>query len=976
MQLGPRWLYLTPVFFFALSAAAFGQAIRAQMSGTITDESGSALPGVSVVLTSPALQVPQIQRIADATGAYQFVDLPAGTYRLAYELPGFATLVREEVRLSTGFAARMDIVMKVASVAETITVTGESPIIDVTNTRGGTIVSNQLLQDLPTNRNYQDLFIIVGGVQIVGPPLPGSGGHREINQNFIPKTYGMRLKTTNTFEGLAVESNITPDMASFDEVDVKSFGNTAEVANPSAYINMIIKSGGNKFHGRYMDKAQGSKTQSDNLDDALRRQGLTAGDSVVWENDLTADLGGRVVRDKLWFYVAVRDVRNARTIPGFVGGPGPDNRYLTGDEPIAYSHEYAPAQSYKISFQPTASHRFVSFWSRTPVVNWEQGASRFVPLESTVRHREMTTALKPVEWQWVVNNQATFNMFYGGSGLDVLRRLQTGSENKPATLDRETQLQTGGSFLTVLGKRLPQRPHQVAGRFDYYPLTPFLGTHAFQTGFRFQRGRFATEFPNLPYGDYQLIYDRVGGVSHQPVEISTQNRPVAGAVYQNLYAIYGSDTWRPSRRVTVNLGLRWDRNVNWVPEQTQRPGPFSLGGQYPRVDAGTFTNLAPRFGAAYDVFGNGTTVVKGTYGVFKLDWPQFDYGLGFAFAYGSNTVSTTNYRWRDSNRNDRLDPGEVNLDRNGPDFVATAGATSNVVNPDLKVVTAHEATVSMEQALGSTLSLRGLYVYKRLNGNAGTVNILRPFNVWNRSFSRRDPGPDGALGTGDDGAMITIYDYDPAYRGAGFVANMRQNADPDHSDFYHNLELTMTKRESQRWFGNASLLATKYHVWFDGLQSTPNILLFPLNAVWEVSGRIAGGYEAPLGIRLSTLTQMYSGAPRQRTYQFRAADPAGGPSFPSSSTITLPMEPYGAQRGPKRLLVTMGASKRFRTTRGTFTADVQAFNLLNSNVPWQQGGNQGTGDDAGISDVSGPTYGFVTRIVNPRIIRFGLTYEF
>jgi len=846
----------------------------------------------------------------------------------------------------------------------------------VTTTRGGSIVSQTLLQQLPTNRNYQDIFVIVGGMQITGPPLTGSGGQRETGPNLAPKSYGLRMQTHNTFEGLVVQSNEIPNFASFEEVDVKSFGNTAEVASPVAAINMVVKSGGNDFHSRSAQYFQGSSLQSNNIDADLRRQGITAGDAIVWQNDLTTDIGGRIIRDKLWFYYALKDVRAARTVPGFVTGPGPDGRFLTGDEPIGKVLDGAPAQTIKISFQPTRNHRFVSFYSRTPLFEWQQGADRFNPLETTVRHQEIDWAMKPIEWQWVINNRMNFTMFTGASGLRAIRNLQSGYESQTPTLDRETQLRTGASFLSAVGLRHPRRHRQLIGRFDFFPERRLLGSHAFQSGFRYQRGGFETNFPSLPYGDYQVIFDRVGGVSGRPVELAAQDRPTSGDTISDTYALYLSDSWRPSRRLTLNLGVRWDRNENSVPPISKAQGRFGLSGEIPRIDAGTFNNVAPRLGVAYDLFGNGNTVIKSTYNLFRQEWMQYAYHVGFAFDYNRGVVTLYNYRWNDPNGNRNYETGEVDLSLSGPAFISVAGATNRVPNLDLDVVRTHEVTGSIEQSLGRTLSLRGLYVHKRVQGNTADFNIGRPQEVYNRQFNRRDPGPDGALGTADDGGIVTFYDFDPAFRAASFVTVTRLNADSDHQDTYDNAEVSITKRQAGKWFGTASILATKYATWFNPVPQSPNDLLFPMNRIWEISGRIAAGYNAPYGINLSTLTQFYNGIPRLRTHQFRTADPAGGPSLPSSSIITLRMEEYGKLRGPNRVIVNMRGSRRFKTTKGTIGADIEAFNVFNSNVPWATGGGAGTGDGAGIIDLSGPTYNFVTRIVNPRIIRFGITYEF
>ena len=135
----------------------------------------------------------------------------------------------------------------------------------------------------------------------------------------------------------------------------------------------------------------------------------------------------------------------------------------------------------------------------------------------------------------------------------------------------------------------------------------------------------------------------------------------------------------------------------------------------------------------------------------------------------------------------------------------------------------------------------------------------------------------------------------------------------------------------------------------------------------EVSARLAAGYEAPFGIELSTLAQAYNGIARQRTNVFR--------TVPNSGTITLRMEPFGAQSGPNRTIVNLRGARTFRMGSRSIVVDASAFNAFNSNVPWSSGGNA-TGEDAGVTDASGPTYNFVTRIVNPRIIRFGVAFEF
>lgn len=287
-----RHLSLAIVLLFAFSATAMGQQVlRGSIAGAVKDETGAALPGVSVTVTGPALQVPQILRVSDARGEYQIPDLPAGTYRVAYELTGFATLVREGIVLTTGFAARVDAVMTVATLAETVTVSGETPLVDLSSTRGGTTVSKDLIAAVPGDQNYQDILLIAGGMQANIPPLTGQiragqGGFSGV------RTYG-GLGGANSIEGVRMNPNEIPDFTAFEEVDVKTFGNTADIDTPRVAIQLVVKSGGNQFHGRYKEIAQHQRFQSGNIDDTLRAQGISTGDAIRYYNDLGGDLGGR-----------------------------------------------------------------------------------------------------------------------------------------------------------------------------------------------------------------------------------------------------------------------------------------------------------------------------------------------------------------------------------------------------------------------------------------------------------------------------------------------------------------------------------------------------------------------------------------------------------------------------------------------------------------------------------------------------------
>ena len=979
----------TIALLLTLSTAAFGQrSLRGSIGGTVRDDTNAALPGVTVAIESPALQVTEIRRVTDERGEYQIIDLPSGTYRVTYELAGFTTMVREGIVLTTGFNARVDTVMKVAALAETITVSGETPLVDVTSTRGGTTVSKALIEAVPGNRNYSDVMLLAGGTTVSGPPLTGilqAGGG-----GYAGRTYGAGNSATGggtvEIDGVKIQQNEIPDFTAFEEVDVKTFGNTADVDAPGAAVQLVVKSGGNQFHGRYNEIAQNKRFQSNNIDAALRAQGITAGDAVVYYNDLSGDLGGRIIVNKLWFYGAARDLRNESTVLGYSHAPGPDGVYQTADDEPGFPKASHLSLTLKISYQPTSNHRFTGFTQYNPDFSpeYRPTTSRFSPFESSSVLNQYSWDSKPLQWQGTLTNRLVTDMSIGLARYDAPRRFNGGwtpNSHVPNRYDRATGYNTGPNFSEGgAASRTPNR-RQFAGSISYLPGRSLLGTHDLRAGFRVILGDMDYQNPVNPgvnggIGEYRLVYDTVGGVPHQPVELWAYNFPVAGSFHENTYAVYVQDAWRPTKRLTFNAGLRRERQRHFVPAQTKIQGTFGTSGDYPQVEAGAWNTWAPRVGVAYDVSGNAKTVAKATWGRFNDDLGLREYSVSFS----ANQPLQYNYRWHDLNGDGNYQPGEVNLDLNGSDYLSVnpgpgfgaVGAGNNIVNPDLKLPHTNEASASLERELGQGLSVRGLFVYKKLYDAITNVNLLRPPSVYDQVFTRKDPGPDGLLNTKDDGQLFTIYDYNPAYRGNAFVKSMNLNRPADRNDSFKNVEIMLTKRPIGKWFANTAVLATKNHRYVTGVVQSPNDLVNDLDSTWEVSYRLAGGYRLPYQIYVSTLYQAYTGIARQRTNVFRAADPAGGPAFPSSSTITQRMEPFGAQKAPARQIVNLRGEKKFVLGGSQrLSLGLDAFNAFNSNVAWGGGSN-----GSGITDASGPTYGYVVGIVTPRVLRFGITYEF
>jgi len=930
------------------------------IQGRLSDESGAILPGATVTITSPALQLPQLTDVTRFDGSYRFTDVPIGTYRIKYELSGFQTVVRDEVRLNAGFVARIDIVLKVGAVAETITVSGQTPVIDVATTAGITSFTKETLETAPTTRAWAEVLSMAPGFR---PASLDIGGDQLSNQRTGIRNYGTSDQITPQIDGINTRQSTNTagffyDYSSLEEAQIKAVGNEAEVALPGGAWNAIVKSGGNEFHGRYFGAFENRNLQSDNIDDALRANGVTTSTAMRKFRDFSGDLGGRIVRDKLWFYGALHDQRNEKNLIGFSLDPGPDALYHTADDTPAYDRTIVWNGTAKGTYQAKKTLKLVGFYTYNEKISPNgQEASRFTPFLSTYNYLFPTRASK-AELTATPNNRMLFTAMFGRQWYDANRYPQDGQNVKrnPQWTDRES----GFNFGPQPTQLRPRSRWQSSGELSVFPESFLGGHHSFKAGYQFYWENVGTAWLNMESGDYLLTFDRVNGIPHQPVEITTYNNPIISPVNkEQQYAGFVQDRWTVNH-VTVNLGLRFDRYHAFVGEQAKEQGVFGTSGTFPKVDVLTWAAPAPRAGVAWDLTGNGKNVVKTTYG-----WFNHVMSEDFAQNYNQNARISTRYRWHDLNNNNDYDPGEVDVTLAPPDFISVTGASNNILNPDLVEPRTHEMSLGYERELMANFGARVLYVYKRQNNLYRSINVLRPYSAYSIPITRRDPGPDGVLSNADDGGTVTMYDYTATYAGSTFVGNKFVNAAGDRPDYYQTMEFSVNKRMSHKWDMNVTYSKTFNHRWLAAVPDNPNQDRFPLDETSDWYFKGVGSYQLPWGIYTSAYVQTISGAKQQRTYVFRAVDPDGGPRLVQLATVTLAMEPFGATQLPTLSSVNYRASKRLRMLRGrTLEFVVDLFNALNVNTVTSQ------------SVVSGPTYGAISAIVPPRIGRLGITYSF
>src|SRR5215469_4780105 len=303
-----RWFAsLSMAFVAALLAAS--TSINAQnnqtgnIHGVVADESGALIPGITITLTSPVLIVPQVT-LTDEAGGYRFEQLPVGVYKATFDLPGFRQFVRENIQITAGFSAELKVQMTVGTVDETITVSDASPVVDTTSTTVSTSVSAVALADqLPATRTMQEMVSIAPGVMPTAAPDLGGGNIA----SFVLSAYGITGQSTALIEGMNTRKSNNNAETNFDytgleEMQVVPTGGDAQTALPGVFLNAIVKSGGNIFHGRGEATWEDKKFEGNNLTPTLISQGYKTPQLLLQAKDWNGNLGGPIMKDKWWFF--------------------------------------------------------------------------------------------------------------------------------------------------------------------------------------------------------------------------------------------------------------------------------------------------------------------------------------------------------------------------------------------------------------------------------------------------------------------------------------------------------------------------------------------------------------------------------------------------------------------------------------------------------------------------------------------------
>jgi hypothetical protein len=460
--------------------------------------------------------------------------------------------------------------------------------------------------------------------------------------------------------------------------------------------------------------------------------------------------------------------------------------------------------------------------------------------------------------------------------------------------------------------------------------------------------------------DYQNDFTRAS-------RLYVWNYPVKPNIAIRYLGLYVADSWTIRRRLTLNLGIRFANDRGFEGESSRVPGtgPGAIvypAQNFPRQDMPTFNTLAPRLRAAFDVAGDGRTVIKGGWGRYRAMRQSDDIHM-----IANNFLGQTVYNWRDSNGNLLYDPGEVNLDVNGPDFreqtLAGVGEfdANGVINPDEVAPQTDEFLAQFEQQVSSAVAVRLTGIYSKATKQYRLLNTARAPELFNIPITNPDPGPDGVVGTSDDtGNFITYFDYADEVSGLDFQKPTLFN-DPRADRDYKSFELAMSKRMSNNWQFQASYSATKinepFDIEYEDANLNPNDEIFSGNQTWEWIGRASGSYLFPYEVMVSGNFEHRSGEPWARTVLFEGGE--------NVDELTTRVEPLDSNRLPNLNLLDLRVQKGF-TVSGSQEIELRLnfYNLLNE------------GPATSIETLSGPSFGRVLTTLLPRIVDFQVQYRF
>src|SRR3954453_13232592 len=754
-----RFTAMLAVLALLLSApVAFAQSQTGEIFGKVTDESGAVLPGVTVTLTGPSLLQPQMATTSE-TGSFQFPRLNVGIYNVKFELTGFKTVIKEKIQVTVGFNANISTQLGVSAVQETVTVTGESPIVDTKQTGTKQTFTLEQLQQIPSAR---DPWVILQQTAGIAMDRENIGGNMSGQQSNYISRGGNTTNNKWALDGVDITdmaaTGASPsyyDFDAFQEMTINTGGVDVTQQTGGVGINLVTKSGSDRFHGSGRVYKTNDTFESQNITDEMRALGATSGNPIQNINDYGTEMGGPIKRGRAWvwgsygkqdvkvgvinFYQPTSECQAIKANPGSFAIEDVNACLNTDRTTIRTTNLKGEVQLFKGN--KLSLFNLFSLKERNA-----RNASDTTPPESTVRQAAVpgTYGFKnfwnvgpnptyKVGDQWVVSDRLLIDAQYAHVGNNFVL-----DYHDPSLIDVQPLFIIAGS---INGRSTPDgsqslnvRPtNQVTFNANYFMPGRILGDHALKVGgyYKSALSYGATHTPGSAVARFPTVAMSTDANDCSDVAAGCQlqlTRDGQSQYYLVNNSVYGQDPITHGR-ATIQLGLRYDYNHDTVLDASVAANPFRPdwlpAATFPGADPNVaFNDFSPRLGFTYDLTNNGKTIVKANYAMY---YGQVGTG-GVASQLNPVSRVTARYRWIDSDHDKFVDSNEIVNAAGAPAAVThtlvtptgnwsplnpTAVTTANTVDPDLKNDRTREFIAGVDREIGRGFAAGINYIWRK-----------------------------------------------------------------------------------------------------------------------------------------------------------------------------------------------------------------------------------------------------------------------
>jgi hypothetical protein len=617
---------------------------QSAITGFVRDSSGAVLPGVTVEARSDVLIERVRSVITDSQGLYRIVDLRPGSYDLTFTLPGFTTFRRDALLLPSEFTATVNAELRVGNVEETVTVTGESPVVDTTTAVHTQVLDREAIDAIPTGRTIQGMAQLIVGINL---NLPDTGGARGMQQTYM-STHGMTLANNTVLvdgmlvNGLQLDGGVQSyfNDAMNQEVSYQTSGIGAETSAGGVRLNMIPREGGTRFSGDFKAAFRPGGWQGSNLTDRHVQSGLSAGNATDRIVDYTFAQGGPVLKDKVWFFASARYY----SVNNFIA-----NTYFD-DGSQGVDDQYIKSAMARITWQITPRNKLSGYFDEIDKYRGHDMQSREDPETAALRWFSPAYNTGSLKWTSTVSSRMLVEAGYSRNLEYYTNSYQEGVEKPRFTPEwfagasrLENDLGGRKTAATSQQTQSPERHNLQAS------LTFVTGAHSFKSGLQYT------------WGDFRHTLDANGDLTQQyrsnstgipftvPDSVIVRNTPLAyGERLNRDLGVFVQDSWRV-KRLTVSGGIRWENLKAQVLASESPAGRFVPVRRFDAIEnLPHWKDWAPRFSAVYDLFGNGKTALK-----YSLNRYNQVRTTGIATNYNPLLSQTSvSLPWRDVNGND------------------------------------------------------------------------------------------------------------------------------------------------------------------------------------------------------------------------------------------------------------------------------------------------------------------------------------